>query len=106
MCVYVSSFSITIVAITHIHWCELSCSHVGVFQFILQVTDFVSDKVYSFQQWRDNMMLLQDCNSDEDCDELSELIKSSFNDVLMASQYVIKQYNIVQSNVMKSGMCL
>ena len=87
----------------YIHWCILLCSTVGVFQFILQVTDIVSDKVYSFQQWHDSVMS-QDC--DEDCEEFSELIRSSFNTVLMASQCVIKHYNMLQSNVMKSGMYL
>ena len=76
-----------------------------MFQFILQVTDFVSDKVHSFQQWHNDSVISQDCNS-KHSEELSELIKSSFNTVLMASQYVIKQYNMLQSNVIKSGMYL
>ena len=77
-----------------------------MFQFILQVTDFVSDKVHSFQQWHNDSVISQDCNSYEHSEELSELIKSSFNTALMASQYVIKQYSMLQSNVIKSGMYL
>ena len=90
-----------------IHWCVLLCSNVGVFQFILQVIDIVSDKVHSFQQWHDRLVS-QDCDEhcEEYCEEFSELIKSSFNTVLMASQCVIKHYNMLQSNVMTSGMYL
>ena len=74
-----------------------------MFQFILQVTDIVSDKVHSFQQWHDSV-ISRDC--DEHYEEFSELIKSSFNTVLMASQCVIKHYNMLQSHIMKSGMYL
>ena len=37
-------------------------------------------------------------------EELNESIKSSFNTVLLASQRVIKQYNILQSTAMNPGM--
>ena len=79
------------------------CSHVGVFQFIPQVANLVSEKVHSFQQWHVGMASQADgCHSEE----LSELIKSSFNTVLLASQYIIKQYNMLQSVMINSGMYL
>ena len=78
-------------------------SHVGVFQFIPQVTNLVSEKMHSFQQWRAGMASQADGSHSE---ELSELIKSSFNTVLLASQYIIKHYNMLQSVMINSGMYL
>ena len=79
----------------------LLCSHVGLFQFIPQVTSFVSEKIYSFQQWHTGVVSRADgCHSEE----LSELIKLSFNTVLLASQHIIKQYNMLQSLMINSGV--
>lgn len=87
------------------YMCVLLSSQVGVFQFIPLVTDFVSGKMHSFQQWCDSVMS-QAVDCDEHSEELSELIKSSFNTVLIASQCIIKQYNMLQSDMIKSGMYL
>ena len=74
-----------------------------MFQFIPQVTNLVSEKIHSFQQWHTGMVSQADgCHSEE----LSKLIKSSFNTVLLASQYIIKQYNMLQSQMINSGVYL
>jgi len=77
-------------------------SQVGVFQFIPQVTNLVNEKIFSFRQWHDSAMLEDDDHSEE----VTKLIKSSFNTVLIASQYIIKQYSMLKSQIMESGMYL
>ena len=75
----------------------------GVFRFIPQVTDLVNERICSFQQWHSVMsQATTDC--DEYSEKLHELIKSSFNTILLASQYIIKQYNMLQSQLMKSSI--
>ena len=78
-------------------------SHVGAFQFIPQVTNIVNGEIHSFQQWHTSMMAQVDGLHSE---ELNESIKSSFNTVLLASQHIVKQYSILQSATMTSGMHL
>ena len=78
-------------------------SHVGVFQFIPKVTNIVNGEIHSFQQWHTSVMAQVDGRHSE---ELNESIKSSFNTVLLASQHIVKQYSILQSATMTSGMHL
>ena len=80
----------------------LLSSQVGVFQFIPQVTDFVNEKTYAFQQWHTSV--ISQADDTEHSQGLNEMIKSSFNTVLIASQCIIKQYNMLQSCMVHSGM--
>ena len=91
-----------IVLLNDMHLCMNS--QVGVFQFITQLTNLVNEKTRSFQQWYNDVVLQVD--HDINSEQLTELIKSSFNTVLIASQYIIKQYNMLQSHIAEYGMYL
>ncbi|XP_065904261.1 midasin-like isoform X2 [Dysidea avara] len=79
-------------------------SHIGVFQFIKEVTDHITERVTSFQHYYNDITITTNIDDDgsDGVDELTSMIRSSFSIVLIECQGLIKQYKTIQTFTMES----